>query len=82
MNILLLDNCGMNYSDRDYFIDTRTGEFAKELKELGHEVTFYGQRIYNQEKHSHIFGVCQNGMKAVGVRRRRSKFILYIMTVH
>ena len=57
MKILLFDNAGMNYQNGDYYIDKKTGEFAKELKSFGHEITFFGQIIHNSKKHTHVYGI-------------------------
>lgn len=78
MKILLFDNSGMNYENGDYFIDKKTGEFAEELKSLGHEITFFGQIIHNSKKHTHVYGIIANGMKVCGLRRR-NKIMTYIM---
>lgn len=79
MKILLFDNSGMNFQDGDYLIEPKTGSFAKELKELGNDVTFYGQFLPATKNNIHVFGIKKNGLKALGYRRKRSKLLNYIL---
>ena len=78
MKILLLDNSGINYENGEYFIDKRTGEFAEDLKNLGHDITFFGQIIYNSNTHTHVYSILKNGMHTCGLRRR-NKILTYVL---
>jgi len=85
MKILLFDNSGMNSSGNDFLVETKTGNFAKELKNSGNEVTFFGQKLPPSDNTIHVFGIKQNGMKACGLNRRKNKvlnyFLLYLKVI-
>lgn len=79
MKILFFDNAGMNFDGHDYFVETNTGDFAKELKMLGHEVTFFGQFLPFLQNNIHVFGIIENGLNAKGVKRKRRKILTYVL---
>ncbi len=85
MKILLFDNSGMISSGNDFLVETKTGTFAKELKNLGNEITFFGQKLPPFDNTVHVFGIKQNGMKVDGLKRRKNKvlnyFLLYLKVI-
>jgi len=85
MKILLFDNSGMNSSGNDFLVETKTGNFGKELKNLGNEITFFGQKLPPFDNTVHVFGIKQNGMKVDGLKRRKNKvlnyFLLYLKVI-
>jgi glycosyltransferase involved in cell wall biosynthesis len=85
MKILLFDNSGMISSGNDFLVETKTGNFAKELKNLGNEITFFGQKLSPFDNTVHVFGIKQNGMKVDGLKRRKNKvlnyFLLYLKVI-
>ena len=85
MKILLFDNSGMISSGNDFLVETKTGNFAKELKNLGNEITFFGQKLPPFDNTVHVFGIKQNGMKVDGLKRRKNKvlnyFLLYLKVI-
>lgn len=85
MKILLFDNSGMNSSGNDFLVETKTGNFAKELRNLGNEITFFGQKLPPFDNTVHVFGIKQNGMKVDGLKRRKNKvlnyFLLYLKVI-
>lgn len=84
MRILLLDNSSLTPRDNDFFVDAKTGEFAKELKDLGNDITFYGQAVLSDNT-SHCYPLKSNGFIIAGVKRRKNKlwnyFLLYLKVI-
>lgn len=78
MKILLLDNSALTPVGNDFCIESKTGEFALELKNLGHEVTAFGQKV-KSENTTHTFALKANGIKVKGLPRRKFKIITYIL---
>lgn len=78
MKILLFDDFGLTPNADDYCIDNKIGEFANELKSVGHEITFYGQKVATKDK-LHLFRLLQNALKVIGLKSRGYKFWNYIL---
>lgn len=79
MKILLLNNSGLISEKDDFSVDAKTGAFGKELYELGHQITFWGQKLPNSNNTVSIFNIIKNGMQVAGVKRKRNKLLNYIM---
>ena len=79
MKILIFDNSGLISKDNDFCVETNTGKFAKELKELGNDVTFFGQKIEPTQNSVHDFQVLKNGMFVLGRKRSGNKIINYLL---
>ncbi len=79
MKILLFDNSGMNPHDGDFCIEQKTGNFAKELKELNNEITFFGQILPESDHNIYMFGIYKNGMKVCGLKRKKNKTLNYLL---
>jgi glycosyltransferase involved in cell wall biosynthesis len=78
MKILLLNNAAFTLVGKDYCVEPKTGGFAKELKELGNDVSFYGQKIEAKDT-IHSYNLKENGIKLLGLKRRRNKVLNYIL---
>lgn len=78
MKILLLNNAAFSMINNDYFIEPKTGGFAKELKELGNDVTLYGQKVEAKDT-IHSFSLKKNGLKISGLKRKRNKVLNYLL---
>ncbi len=78
MNILILDNSALISRNKDFCVEIGTGKFAKELKDLGNEVTFYGQMLYNIENTTDVYPLLANGIKVVGSPRLKNKLFSYL----
>ncbi len=85
MKILLFDNSGMNFCRGDFLVEEKTGNFAKELKNLGNDVIFFGQKIHSSDNTIHSFRLKQNGMAVCGLYRKKNKifnyFLLYLKAI-
>ena len=57
---------------------TRYRNFAKELKELGNEVTFFGQVLLDVKNSTDVFPIQKNGLKIIGMNRKKNKILSYI----
>lgn len=78
MKILLLDNSSLTPVNGSYCCETKTGQFATELKNLGNKLEMYGQ-IIESENTVHVFKLDDNGIDVVGARRRKNKIINYLI---
>ena len=78
MKILLLNNSAFTLVGKDYCIEPKTGGFAKELKELGNDVTLYGQKIKAVDT-IHSFNLKENGLKVSGLKRKKNKLLNYML---
>lgn len=78
MKILLLDNSSLTPINGDYYIDSKTGSFAKELQEHGNEIRVYGQSVLAEDT-SHTFPLRSNGIAVTGINRRRNKIKNYLL---
>ena len=82
--ILLLDNSSLTPVVNEIYCETKTGEFATELKYLGNKVTMYGQLV-DEKNTVHAYRLKENGIDVVGVKRKKNKlinyFILYFLAV-
>ncbi len=76
--ILLLDNSSLTPLDGDFCCETKTGEFASELKVLGNEVTMYGQLV-KEENTVHAYNLNNKEINVVGVKRKKNKIINYLV---
>lgn len=79
MKILFIDNSGLISRDDDFCIESKTGDFTLELKNIGNEITFYGQKLKPSETTIHVFGIKKNGMKVCGLKRKKNKLLNYIL---
>lgn len=84
MKILLIDNSSLTPMKDSLFCESKTGNFALELKKLGNDITMYGQ-IVPKESSVHVFDIKKNNIKLYGVKRLRNKllnyFLLYIKII-
>jgi glycosyltransferase involved in cell wall biosynthesis len=78
MNIIVFDNSGLIEKEGDYCVEMGTGNFAKELKFLGHKVTFYGQSIQGVKNTTDVFPLKKNGIEVIAVKRLKNKFFSYL----
>lgn len=78
MKILLFDNSSLTPKDGDYCCEPKTGLFAKELVNLGFNITMYGQKV-NAVDTVHTFKLNENGIKIAGLRRSKNKLLNYIL---
>lgn len=78
MRILLFDNSQMVKRNNRYYCFSMTGGFAKELVDMGHKVTMYGQHIDDPNSIS-SFDIQKNGIKTAGLRRYKSKLFSYLL---
>lgn len=77
MKILLIDNSSLTPKGEAFFCDLKTGAFAKELVDLGQEVTMYGQSV-KKINTVHAFDILDNGIKVCKMDRKKNKIINYI----
>ncbi|MDM1301953.1 glycosyltransferase family 4 protein [Acinetobacter indicus] len=78
MKILLIDNSSLTPKNGKFFCEVRTGNFAKDLVELGNDVTMYGQSIEKLNT-VHAFDILNNGIKVCKINRKSNKLINYIL---
>lgn len=78
MKILLYDNTQMTIKSSRYFCASGTGEFAKELVDLGHTVTMFGQQVFDPSSTS-SFDIIEGGISVAGLKRFKSKFLSYVL---
>lgn len=78
MKILLLDNASLTPLNNDFCCETKTGEFASELKALDNQVTMYGQ-VVDSKNTVHAYKLNQKGINTVGIKRKRNKVINYLI---
>lgn len=74
----MIDNTSLNPAMNDFCMYKATGEFALELKRQGGEVTAFGQ-IVPSKNSVNSFQLIANGLNVVGVRRRKSKLLSYLL---
>ncbi len=79
MKILLFNNSEIIFSNNDHCVETRTGEFAKELESLGHKVVFYGQILDPLPNTADIYPLSANGLEVKGSKRFKSKLLTYFL---
>lgn len=79
MKILLIYNSGIITNGKDCLIENHVGQFAKELKNLGNEVTFFGQKVMSNENVVEIFPILENELKLIALKRNRNKIVNYLM---
>lgn len=78
MKILLIDNSSLTPIGNKLFCDLRTGVFAKELSDLGNNVTMYGQSV-QKNNNNHSFDILSNNIKVYKLDRKKNKIINYIL---
>jgi glycosyltransferase involved in cell wall biosynthesis len=78
MKILLLNNSSLTPKNDDFYIESKTGSFSKELHLLGNEVTLYGQTVETNDKF-HSFKLIENGLKVVALKRKKNKLLNYFL---
>lgn len=79
MKILIFNNAGLTIQEEDFCVDVKTGEFANELKNLGHSINFYGQMLPFTKNTISAFRIKENGMSVTGIKRKRLKLINYTL---
>lgn len=79
MRILLFDNSSLTIKDNDFCIETKTGNFAKELQKLGYDITFFGQITPETKNSIHVFKIKENAMHVAGRKRLNNKILNYIL---
>jgi len=77
VKILLIDNSSLTPKDDKFFCELRTGNFAKDLVDLGNEVTMYGQSV-KKANTVHAFDILNHGIKVCNINRKKNKIINYI----
>lgn len=78
MKILLFDNSALLRTNNDYCVENGTGSFAKELVEMGHSVTFYGQSLSNVFNTTNVFPLLYNDIKVIAIKRLKNKLFSYL----
>lgn len=78
MKILLYDNTQMTLRDGRFYCASGTGQFAKELVELGNNVTMFGQQIEDASSTS-SFDILSGGITVAGLGRYQSKLFSYLL---
>ncbi|WP_099364936.1 glycosyltransferase family 4 protein [Sphingobacterium sp. 1.A.4] len=78
MNIVVFDNSGLVENGDDFCVEVGTGSFAKELVDLGHKVTFYGQTVGGLSNTTDVFPLKSNGIKVIGIKRLNNKIFSYL----
>ncbi|MCS4301641.1 glycosyltransferase [Chryseobacterium sp. BIGb0232] len=76
--VLIIPNAEITKVNEDYTVEKNTGEFAKELQNLGSEVTIYGQ-IMDEPNNIHVYKLNENGLKVRGLYRKSNKILNYIL---
>ena len=79
MKILLFENSAIIKNDIDFCIEVGTGQFSKELKELGNDVTFYGQILPSLPNTTDVYPLLKNGLKVKGSERSSLKLKTYFL---
>jgi glycosyltransferase involved in cell wall biosynthesis len=79
MKILIIDNSELVSCGSDFCVETRTGNFALELQNIGNEVSFFGQKLKPVRNTVHVFGIKMNGMKVYGLWRKKNKIVNYFL---
>ncbi len=77
MKILLIDNSSLTPVYGVLCCEPKTGDFARELKDLGNQVTMYGQVVSN-DNNIHAFDIKGNGVGVIGYSRLKYKIINYV----
>lgn len=77
MKILLIDNSSLTPKDNKFFCELRTGQFAKDLVDLGNDVTMYGQSV-EKINTVHAFDILGNGIEVCKLGRKNNKIVNYI----
>src|SRR5690606_13588415 len=77
MKVLIVDNAAMNYRFGKYFVYKTTGEFGKELKDLGHQVEYFQFR--NERPSNSFFDLLEHKVKVSAVKFYSSKFFSYLI---
>lgn len=77
MKILFFDNSGIHTSAGLMCCEPNTGNFARELRDLGNDIIFYGQIIIDSDT-VHTYDLKANGIKVVGLKRKKNKLWNYI----
>lgn len=78
MRILIFHNSGFFNTDNDICVEVSTGNFAKELEVLGHNVTFFGQVLEATEQTTDTFKLRENNIRFVGFFKKKNKVLNYI----
>ncbi|OCA69882.1 hypothetical protein BBH99_03585 [Chryseobacterium contaminans] len=76
--VLIIPNAEITKVNDDFTVEKNTGEFAKELQNLGSDITVYGQ-IMDEPNNIHIYKLNGNGLKVKGLYRRSNKILNYIL---
>lgn len=77
MKILLIDNSSLTPKGNKYFCELRTGNFAKELVELGNDVTMFGQSVIKNNT-VHAFDIIENDINVIALDRKKNKIFNYL----
>lgn len=75
--VLIIPNAEITKINDDFTVEKNTGEFAKELQNLGSEITIYGQ-IMDEPNNIHVYKLNENGLKLKGLYRKSNKILNYI----
>lgn len=78
MKIILIDNSALTPINAVLCCENKTGQFAEELKSLGNRVTMYGQ-VVESENTVHAFKLEKHGINIIGITRKKSKIINYLV---
>lgn len=79
MKVVMFYNSALISSNKDYCVETGTGQFAKELQALGNKVSVFGQMISYEANSTDVYPLLENGLEVKGVKRLKNKLFLYIL---
>lgn len=77
MKILLLQDSAYKKCNNDYSVELSSGLFAKELQEVGNQVTFYGQHILVNQ-FINEYEIIANGLNIVSLKQIKNKLLNYL----
>lgn len=77
MKILLINNSAFSNHSNSFFCEPKTGNFACELKLLGHDIVMYGQAIEASEN-IHSFAPQAHGIRTYVYLRKNNKILNYL----
>ncbi len=79
MKILIIDNSALTMIDDDFTIEPGMGNFAKELRDLGNEIRFFGQLIPTTKTTVNAFSFNKNNIQVVGNKKIKCKILNYVV---
>ncbi len=79
MKILIIINSGLIEKNGEIYIEFHVGKFINELKDMGHSIKLYGQRLNDVNNTNDIFPVISNGISVASLKRKKNKFLNYLL---